>query len=119
MSPNQQSGYVLTKKKDMISVWSVDGAKEGNAAVQDALKRGAKTCDCFDGKLPGFYKRNGYREIGRMDWNPDYAPKGWDYKRYGKPQFVMLEVEKEPKFDIPKRIKNTTAGEIAKISKKV
>ena len=43
----------------------------GDAIMRDALTAGAVRLDCFDGYLPGFYARHGFRETHREEnWTP-------------------------------------------------
>ncbi len=64
---NNSSGYAL-KGKDLVSVFSSQKSS-GSAIVQDAIKNGARTLDCFatlkNGKISGdlysLYSRNGFK----------------------------------------------------------
>ncbi len=90
LSETHKSGYVLTDENDLISVFSLPGAREGKAAIQDAVSRGALTLDCFEGYLPEFYEKFGFVEIDRLTWDDHYAPETWDYDRFGRPDIIFM-----------------------------
>ncbi len=50
----------------------------GTWAVWEVLRRRGRTLDCFDGHLPRYYRQFGFDEVGRMKFNPEYAPEGWE-----------------------------------------
>lgn len=68
LSANGLSGYVLAGD-ELIGVFSAERA--GSALVADALARGARRLDCFDGFLVGFYERAGFSVTRReANWTP-------------------------------------------------
>lgn len=73
LSYTGKSGFGLSESGDLVSVFSVEGA--GADTVQEAIKRGACTLDCFDGFLPEFYKRFGFYVTAR---EPNWTPGGPD-----------------------------------------
>lgn len=95
LSKSKKSGYGIDKDGDLISVFSLPGAKEGKKAIINACKNGAKKLDCFDGKLPNFYKEFGFQEYDRQKWDDQYAPNGWDYKERGRPDIVLMSLKKK------------------------
>lgn len=64
LNKDKTAGYALKPDGELVNVFSI---KKGNGAgvVVDAIKRGAKKLDCFDGALPKYYKRFGFKEIQR------------------------------------------------------
>jgi hypothetical protein len=47
--------------------------------------------DCFDvGELPAMYAALGFVEIRREAWNAEFAPKGWNADRFGRPEVVYM-----------------------------
>jgi hypothetical protein len=82
-------GFAITPEGDMVSVFNNSGrAGAGEEAIVLAIAEGAKTCDCIAGHLDGYYPKFGFKEAWREKWNDDYAPKGWDYERFGRPDVV-------------------------------
>lgn len=86
-----RAGFAITEDKALTSVFSKPGARMGREAVEQAIELGAETLDCIDGKLPGFYDRLGFVEYDRIPWDDKYAPEGWDYKRFGRPDIVLMK----------------------------
>jgi len=84
-------GFAITPEHDLVNVFNNGGPRgAGGEAVDEAVRRGALTLDAYDGHLPGFYRQHGFRETGRMAFDPDHAPEGWDYARYGHPDVVFM-----------------------------
>jgi hypothetical protein len=87
-------GYIITGEKDLQGVFNNGGPPgSGSAAVRQAVADGAETLDCFDGKLPGIYGKLGFVETSRIAWDDQYAPKGWDYEKDGRPDVVFMRHE--------------------------
>ena len=90
-------GYIIDAG-DLQGVINASNRKgAGSAAVEDAIKNGARTLDAYewkDGKvsLPQFYARFGFREVERLEWDDQYAPEGWDYDVYGRPDVVFMRL---------------------------
>lgn len=64
----------------------------GSELVEKAVRRGADHLNCFDGKLVDYYMDLGFSEVNRIEWDDEYAPEGWDYGKFGKPDVVIMEV---------------------------
>jgi len=97
MTPDGKAGYAITRDKELISLFSKPGAHLGSSAVTEAIERGAEKLDCFDGKLPGFYADMGFEEMKRLSWDDRYAPEGWDYEAFGRPNVVFMQLAKRRK----------------------
>lgn len=64
------SGYAIRADGDLTNVWSVERGR-GAELLDDALRNGAETLDCFDGYLPRLYARHGFVEYAREpNWTP-------------------------------------------------
>lgn len=84
-------GYALSPSGDMIGVFnnsSTPGA--GREAIVHGISNGAKTLDAIGGYLPEYYNQFGFVEEKRLPWEDKYAPKGWNYEKYGRPEIVFL-----------------------------
>lgn len=63
-----QNGFLLDNG-DLQNLFSTNG--QGNRSMQLALARGAKTLDCFEPFLPGYYSKYGFVEYKReSNWTP-------------------------------------------------
>ncbi len=89
------SGFGLTPDKELVSVFSLPGANQGRAAVKKAVEKGAKNLDCFDTKLVEFYGEFGFKEVKRFQWEKEYAPKNWDYKKFKTPDLVIMSLKEK------------------------
>ena len=69
LSHDRSSGFVV-RDGELVGVFSTrKGA--GDVIMRDALDAGAVRLDCFDGYLPAFYARHGFRETHREEnWTP-------------------------------------------------
>lgn len=82
---------------DIISVHNNNSEQVkhiGNELIQSAIKHGGNQLDHFDGYLTDFYKKNGFKEYDRYTWDDQYAPKDWDYDKYGRPDVIMRRLKK-------------------------
>lgn len=64
----------------------------GKKLVQKAVDRGADHLNCFDGFLVDYYSDLGFEPVNRIEWDDEYAPEGWNYEKFGKPDVVFMEV---------------------------
>lgn len=89
-----KTGYVITPDGDLQNLFN-NGAPKGAALplIVDGIKRGGRTLDAFDGFLPDLYRQYGFVETGRVPFNPEYAPPGWDFARDGTPDVVFMALE--------------------------
>lgn len=62
----------------------------GRAMLEEAIDQGGRTLDCYDGFLRRTYQTHGFREVGRMEFNPEFAPDGWNFDKYGQPDVVFM-----------------------------
>jgi hypothetical protein len=92
LSKSGASGYAVKPDGDITSVFSAPEAHEGLAAVRSAIQRGGTKLDCFDGKLPKFYARLGFREYDRVKWDDRFAPENWNYQKWGRPDIVFMKL---------------------------
>jgi phage-related protein (TIGR01555 family) len=88
-------GAAISKDGDIQNVFNNGGPKGGAAdAMKSALARGGKTLDCYDGFLPQYYKRFGMTETERLKFDPQYAPKNWDYAKHDNPDVVFMKLRR-------------------------
>ena len=58
--------------------------------LQAAVRQGGIKLDNFDGYLTKIYERNGFRQVGRVPFNAEFAPPGWDEALHGRPDVVAM-----------------------------
>lgn len=99
-----KAGYALDKSKDLQNVFNNSGKKGvGRNILNHAIHKGAKTLDAYDGFLPKLYAKHGFVETGRLKFNDEFAPKDWDYKKYGRPDIVFMAYKGGDRNTIEKR----------------
>lgn len=92
LSEDGKIGYMLSKEGEFMNLFNnSDERGAGVSAVIDAIVNGAKFGDCMDGFLPEYYAKFGFEETGRDTWDDQYAPEGWDYESYGRPDIVYIQ----------------------------
>ena len=77
LNQSRTGGYMLAPDGDLQSVFNSGVPGTGQEIVKDALHHGAVSLDCFDGFLPRYYARFGFKEVRRERWNPAFKPPGW------------------------------------------
>lgn len=73
LSTSGRSGFMLTPEGEIQNLFSTEHA--GAAGLEQAIREGGTRLDCFDGFLPQFYGRFGFREVRR---EPNWTPGGPD-----------------------------------------
>jgi N-acetyl-anhydromuramyl-L-alanine amidase AmpD len=81
----------LSPEGDIQNVYN-NGGPKGDAAyvLAHAITQGGRTLDCYDDYLPKLYRQFGMKETGRMTFNPDFAPPGWDHVKDDSPDVVFM-----------------------------
>lgn len=89
-------GFAIKDDGDIVSVHNNSGI--GNISeplLRMAIKYGGTKLDHFDGRLSNIYEPLGFKEYDRYKWDDQYAPKNWDYEKYGKPDVVMRRLQNQ------------------------
>jgi hypothetical protein len=87
----KDAGYGLTPEKDLVSLFNFSGEKGlGTELVIDAISKGVKTLDAFDGFLIDYYEQFGFEEANRVKWDDKFAPPNWDLTKKGRPDIVFM-----------------------------
>ncbi len=94
LSDDNRCGFGLNSDGQLISVFSLE-KERGPLLVQEALARGARYLNCMGKKLCELYGDAGFEIIKEESWNEEYAPKHWDYDRFGTPNYYEMELKKE------------------------
>lgn len=104
LSVDGKVGAVVSPEGDIQNVFNNGGPKgAGQDALYEAIRQGGTHLDCFDDYLPGLYNNFGFEETGRMKFNRDYAPEGWDYDKYGEPDVVFMALKEGIGHDVAKQ----------------
>lgn len=83
-------GFALSPDGDVQNVFNNGGPKGAGAeAIFAAIDRGGRTLDAYAGFLPAYYGQFGFVETGRMKFDKQYAPPGWD-ESLGEPDVVFM-----------------------------
>lgn len=90
MNPQGTVGAAVTNR-DIGNVFNNGGGKgAGIDALVQAIERGGRTLDAYEGFLPQLYGQLGFVETGRMKFNPEFAH-GWDVAKQGTPDVVFMK----------------------------
>jgi len=90
LSPDGLAGFAIDDTGDLQNVHNNGAPGVGKAAVVAAIEAGARTLDAYDGFLPRFYSRFGFREVVRQKFNDEYAPPGWEAEFGTRPDVVHM-----------------------------
>lgn len=95
LSKDKTTGYIIDGKGDLQNVFKAPGGPKnaGIAVVADAIANGAKTLDCYDGYLPYLYNYLGFQATDAWEWDDQYAPPGWNFQTYGRPDVIFMRYE--------------------------
>lgn len=96
LADDGESGFAL-KGDELVSVFRGNTKYSGVtfSLVQLAAEQGMRRADAFDTMLPYIYAIHGLKTVGRVQWNDDYAPEGWDKELFdtyngGEPDVVFM-----------------------------
>ena len=94
LDETERTGFLLTENGDLQSVFNYGAPGAGAKAVEEAIRQGAVSLDCFAPYLPVYYTRFGFEEVGRAPFDPDQAPPGWRVAEHGRPDVVFMRRRK-------------------------
>jgi len=91
LSADGKVGFTIDRDGDITNLFNNGGPKgSGHLAIEEAISQGGRTLDCYAGYLPQFYAEHGFRETGRMAFNPAFANPRWDFDKHGQPDVVFM-----------------------------
>jgi proteasome lid subunit RPN8/RPN11 len=92
LSEDGTVGFSIDPNGDIQNVFNNGGPKRigGAEAMREAIRAGGRTLDCFDGFLVRLYTQWGFVQVGRMRFNRELAPPGWNFERDGEPDVVFM-----------------------------
>lgn len=105
---NGTVGFALTPDGDMQNLFNNGGPKgAARELVFDGLRSGGKTLDAFAGYLTRLYRQYGFVETGRLKFNDEFAPAGWNVDNDGRPDVVFMAYRGgEPEDVVRARVNN-------------
>ena len=111
---DQGSTFAVAQNGDIQSVCinNVDGPDRGKDLLKTAVDNGGDRLDAFGKKLFGFYTKNGFEPVSRVDFNEEYAPDGWVKGRDVKEPIIVYKyvgVGKVKQTDYNSFVKSTKA----------
>lgn len=109
LSKDGLTGYVLDAQGDLQNLFNNGGKGMGREALLHAIEHEAKTLDCFDGFLPHLYSSFGFVATGRMKFNDEYKPAGWDLGKLGRPDVVFMAYQGGARDTLKERIGTFTS----------
>jgi len=94
LSKDGTVGGAMTPGGDMGNLFNNDGPSgAAREVLLQMIADGGKTADAYDGYLPLLYTQFGLHETGRMAFNPEYAPKDWNYEKDDHPDVIFLALD--------------------------
>lgn len=103
MNEEGTAGAAVSPDGDAQNLFSLEDAEPGagRAVMKKAFEEhGAITLDCYDGYLRDLYAEFGFRETARMEFDPEYAPDGWNFEKYGEPDVVFMHYDPEEELEL-------------------
>lgn len=93
-SKDGKVGYGITKEGELVSVFNNSG-KKGllKIIMPEAILNGATSLDAYEGYLSGRYEEFGFEIVETIPWDDKFAPKGWDFDKYGRPNVVKMKLK--------------------------
>jgi DNA (cytosine-5)-methyltransferase 1 len=92
LSMDGYTGFFVSVEGELRNLFNYGQRGRGKDAVRLAIAKGGVRLDCFDGFLVDYYQQFGFRETGRVTFDDQYAPAGWNYIKLGRPDVVFMEV---------------------------
>lgn len=93
LSQDKLVGFAIKPDGNLINIFNASAVKgAGEEAVVQAIVHGATKLDAMDVPfLRYYYEDAGFRVVNRDTWNEVYAPKDWDYEKFGRPDIIYME----------------------------
>lgn len=94
-----EAGAAVSPEGDLQNLHKFEGPQGvGRNLVEEGIDRGGRTADCYAGYLNRVYRQHGFREVARQEFNPEFAPDGWNEEKYEQPDVVFMAYmpDKEP-----------------------
>jgi len=95
------AGVAVSPTGDIQNLHAGDDAPPGTGEklLREAIENGGRTLDNYDTFLTRLYARNGFNEVSRMNFNPEFAPDEWNYDDYGHPDVVFMAYQPDETYE--------------------
>lgn len=91
LSEDMQSGFGVNPDGELISVFALE-RQRGKILVAEAMKHGAKYLSCMGDHLLEMYSEFGFSSVEILKWDNKFAPKNWNYERFGTPNIYDMKL---------------------------
>lgn len=92
-------GGALKRHGDRVEIVSLfnDGGPRGSGMemFDRLVKEGGNALDCLGDGLRKKYETRNFRVTETIEWDDKYAPEGWNYEKFGRPNVYVMELDKE------------------------
>ena len=91
---DQKVGYAIhNRTKEIFGLFNNSGVQGlGKHAICDSIEQGADNLFCFDILCP-LYNQFGFKIYNIDRWDDKFAPRFWDYHKYGRPNVVWMKLK--------------------------
>ncbi len=99
LTDDGNAGFAIMPDGDIVSVFNAGGSphkKVSYGLIQLAVEQGGIKLDAFDTYLTEIYAAVGFKPVGRVAWDDQFAPKGWDKKRMAEFPSTFTDNPGEP-----------------------
>jgi len=94
LKPNGKAGIAIEPNGNIVSVFNNDTERGWTkTALIFALQNGGNHLDCYNDikqSLPILYSRYGFIPVAKIKFIDKFAPKGWNYELWGRPDIVFM-----------------------------
>jgi hypothetical protein len=91
LSDDFLSGFGINPDGELISVFALE-RERGKILVAEAMKNGATYLSCMGDHLLEMYSEFGFSPVEILEWNNQFAPKNWNYDRFGTPNIYEMKL---------------------------
>ena len=91
LSQDFKSGFGVNPDGELISVFALEKSR-GKILVKEAREQGALYLCCMGEHLLNLYSEFGFSPINILKWDNRFAPKGWNYERFGEPNLYEMRL---------------------------
>ncbi len=91
LSQDLKSGFGINPDGELISVFALERGR-GQILVKEARDQGASYLCCMGDHLLNLYSEFGFSPVSVLRWDNRFAPKNWNYERFGYPNLYEMKL---------------------------
>ena len=94
LSKDNMAGGAVTPDGNITGVFKNANSHSkfaGADIILTALNNGGTKLDCYGSALLKLYSRLGFEPVAKVKFNPEYAPDGWDFDKFGMPDIYVMK----------------------------